>query len=192
MHSEPTVASPAGKGGVPVLSPALELAERWAREKGDEVGRATGVFGNGPPEAVLRLHHGPAPIVLRDLGGCLQVMGSLQLPEGFRASLKEMDEDGRQELLSALREELMSCPRVGFMLGPESAAGLTDLDRVVVDSVLRLGADDAQTFNRFADAIQETETVLLRVADLIGTFGTSYHRQRAYSSSTPPPADLYL
>ena len=192
MQADPVGEVARAPPSVPALTPQLQLAEEWARAKGDQVDHGAGIFEPGRVEPVLRVHHGPAPIYVRDMGRCLQVVGTLALPAEFRASLRAMDEAARAGALSDLREALMACPRVGFTLSPRTATDITEIAVVSVDQTLRISASDPSTFNRFADAIQEAETILLRVADLVGLYGSAYHRHRTYSSTTPAPSELYL
>ncbi len=176
----------------PVLTPSLHLVEKWAAHRGDRTSRGWGLFGPGRPETVIRIHHGAVPIYVRDLGKCLMVLGILDLPREVRDRLEETSPADRAEFLDALQDELMACPRVGFSIAPSEARGVAGLERVALDQTLQVAENDPASFNRFCDAIQETETILLRVSELLRRFAVRPQEQAGYTSSTQPPTELYL
>ncbi len=150
------------------------------------------MFLPGVVEPLLQIHHGSAPIFVRDLGKCLMVLGTFDIPEEVRQRLRAETEADRARFLAGLQDILMSCPRIGFGVGPSEAGDAVQLRRIVLDQTLQVAENDAASFNRFCDALQETETILLRASAFIQQFSPAPGSQPRYSSSTPPPAELYL
>ena len=171
---------------------SLRLAGKWAKHRRDQVSWGRGNFGGPRPEPVLRIHHGSVPIFVRDLGKCLVVHGIIDLPEELRSWLAQLPEAGRAEFFQRLLEALMSCPRMGFSLVSPSDHDEELPVRAALDQTLQVAEDDAASFNRFCDAIQETETVLLRVSGLFHATLARAVERPLYSSSLPAPRDLYL
>ncbi len=177
---------------LPPFTRSLLLAEKWAHHRHDRTSRGGGMFVPGVIEPVLRIHHGSAPIYVRDLGKCLMVLGTFDLPEEMRAKFRGEREGGRARFLAGLQEILMSCPRIGFGVGPVETAEVFELKRIVLDQTIQIAENDAGSFNRFSDAIQETETILLRAAAFVQQFSPAPEARPRYSSTSPPPSELYL
>ena len=177
---------------IPPLTPALLLIEKWAHHRGDGTLRGAGIFVPGRIEPVLRIVHGSAPIYARDLGKCLMVMGVYELPKEARERLQSADPNEGRAFLVELRQILMSCPRVGFALAPHDVVDPAELRGIVLDQTIQATENEAASFNRFCDAIQETETILLRVEEFLREFVPAERAVPAYSSNTKPPSELYL
>ncbi len=177
---------------IPPLTRSLLLIEKWAHHRGDGTSRGGGMFSPGKVEPVVRIHHGSAPIYVRDLGKCLMVLGVYELPSEARARLEDAPAADRGLFLRGLREVLMSCPRVGFGLSPAGTSDPRRLDRIILDQTIQILEDDPDSFNRFCDAIQETETILLRVSEHVHEFASVSAGAATYSSGSPPPTELYL
>lgn len=177
---------------LPPMSRSLLLIEKWAHHRGDATSRGGGLFVPGKVEPVVRVHHGSTPIYVRDLGKCLMVLGIFEIPKEAREKLAAASEPERWEFLGELREILMSCPRVGFGLDPTGVRDPKELLRIVLDQTIQVAENDAASFNRFCDAIQETETLLLRTAAYVRQFVPVAETAATYSSSSPPPSELYL
>ncbi len=143
-------------------------------------------------EPVIQVHHGVVPIFVRDLGKCLMVMGVLDLPAEVTERLEQLTPAERQRFLLGLEEILTACPRIGFSVDPKGATDVAAIRRVVLDQTLQVAENDAASFNRFSDAIQETETILLRANAFVGGFLPSLEMSPRYSSTGPPPSELYL
>lgn len=172
-------------------TPSLRLAVKWAQHRGDAVSIGAAVYPNGRVEPVVRIHHGPAPIYVRDLGKCLLVMGYLEVSDVVRQKLAAAPEEERSAFLHAMREILMSCPRIGFAIAPAGTTRPERIERVGIDQTIQIAENDPGSFNRFCDAVQETETVLLRFTELMRGFATRHEPPSTYSSGTPPPTDIY-
>ena len=177
---------------VPPLTRSLELAEKWAHHRRDATSRGAGIFAEGKVEPVVRIYHGSHPIYVRDLGKCLMVLGVLDIPAEVRARLGELSPAERAEFLENLEEQLMQCPRVGFGLAPPGVSDPSRLERGVFDQTLQIAENDAGSFNRFCDAIQETENLLLKALGFLQRSFPSTPVPLRYSSSTPPPRAPYL
>lgn len=177
---------------LPPPTPMLLLAEKWAHHRGDRTSRGGAIFAEGEVEPVIQVHHGSVPIVVRDLGKCLVVLGSFDLPEELPARLLAAPPEERARFLSGLLEIVMSCPRVGYGFGPAGAGDVTELRRIVLDQTLQIAENDAASFNRFCDAIQETETLLLRAGAFLNGFLATSEGPPRYSSGSAPPSELYL
>ncbi len=188
----PNMSKPAAPPLVALLqTPSLRLAIKWAEHRGDGVSVGAAVYPNGRVEPVVRVHHGPAPIYIRDLGKCLLVMGYLEVPEAVRVKLAAAPSEERSAFLYELREILMSCPRIGFALAPGGVSESGRIERVGLDQTLQVAENDPGSFNRFCDAVQETETVLLRVLERMRAFAAHHEPPSTYSSGTAPPTDIY-
>ena len=182
-----------GESADPVsASASLRLASKWARHRRDQVSWGQGNFGGARSEPVLRIHHGSVPIFVRDLGKCLVVLGVIDIPGDVRSWLTKRPQPEKAEFLQHLLEVLMSCPRIGFSLASAAGAGDDLPERAALDQTLQVSENDAASFNRFCDAIQETETVLLRVSELVHSTLARAEVRPVYSSSLPAPRDLYL
>ena len=177
---------------LPAPTPALRLAAKWARHRKDGTGWGWGVFGAGGKEPIVRIHHGSVPIFVRDLGKCLMVLGVIDVPEEVREKLRDASGGEREDFLHGLREELMQCPRLGYAFAPSPLREAGQLTRVAIDQTLQVAEDDAASFNRFCDAIQETETILLGTAEYLRRFLLRSAESAVYSSSSSPPTGLYL
>lgn len=177
---------------VPPLTPMLLLAEKWAHHRHDRTTRGGAIFSEGRVEPVVQVHHGSVPIYVRDLGKCLMVLGSFDLPQELPVRLAEVSVEERGRFLSGLLEIVMSCPRVGYGFGPAGAGDVTELRRIVLDQTIQIAENDAASFNRFCDAIQETETLLLRAGAFLGGFLATAEGPPRYSSGSKPPSELYL
>ncbi len=177
---------------VPPPTHSLRLVEKWAAHRGDGTSRGGGIFESGRIEPIVRIHHGAAPIYVRDRGKCLMVLGVIEIPEEARHGLARAPPDDRMVFLHGLREILMACPRVGFGFGPSGAENPEQIERIVLDSTIQIAENDPGSFNRFCDAIQEIETILLRAMTFLFEAAPSRKGGAVYSSSTPPPASLYL
>jgi hypothetical protein len=180
------------QGDVPPPTRMLQLAEKWARHRHDGTSLGAATFGEGPVEPMVQIHHGSVPIFVRDLGKCLMVLGVLDIPPPVSDRLAQMSAEERGQFLSDLEKVLMSCPRIGFAFDPRGSVQAGALRRIVLDQTLQIAENDAASFNRFCDAIQETETLLLRAAAQLTEFLASGRGSPQYSSSSPPPTDLYL
>ncbi len=176
----------------PPMTRPLLLVEKWARHRGDRTSRGAGIFDSGRVEPIVQVHHGSARIFVRDLGKCLMILGVDEIASEARASLARSSEAERGQFLSDLREILMSCPRVGFALAPAQFRDAGEVERILLDQTIQIAENDPASFNRFCDAIQETETLLLRVAAYVERSLPTSARAAAYSSTTPPPTELYL
>ncbi len=185
------VAESEAKPVLPPMTRALLLIEKWAHHRGDATSRGGGIFVPGRAEPVVHILHGSAPIYVRDLGKCLMALGVYDIPKEVRGRLAGAPMADRLQFYIGLREILMSCPRVGFGLAPAGALDPRDLERVVLDQTFQIAENDPASFNRFCDAIQETETILLRVADFMHAFVPLTSRTQTYSSGAPPPSELY-
>ncbi len=177
---------------IPPPTAPLLLAEKWAHHRHDATSRGGAVFGQGDVEPVLQIYHGSAPIVVRDLGKCLMVLGAFEFAPETRARLNEASPGERGMFFSELEEILMSCPRIGYSLGPHGVTDARDVRQVVLDQTLQISENDPSSFNRFSDAIQETETVLLRASGFVKEFSQTVIGEPRYSSRTPAPSELYL
>lgn len=186
MHRTPAAQT------VPPPTLSLLLAEKWARHRRDPTSRGGAIFAGGGVEPVVQVHHGSVPIFVRDLGKCLMVLGSIDLPEEVRQRVRLLGTEQRGAFLSGLQEILMSCPRIGFGFGPAGETDVREVRRIVLDQTLQVAENDAASFNRFCDAIQETETILLRTAAYLHQFVAATEAPVRYSSGTPPPSELYL
>ena len=181
-----------GANAVVPPTAALLLAQRWARHRHDRTSWGSGDFGGARPEQLLRIHHGTAPIFVRDLGKCIMVLGVIDVPEDVRDWFVAAPPAERGRFLSGLREVLMACPRIGFSSAPSDLGGTECPERVALDQTLQIAENDAASFNRFCDAVQETETVLLMVVEYLRATEERAYEKAVYSSSLPPPKDLYL
>jgi hypothetical protein len=190
LSSEPSVTPRPSPTVAP--SPALRLAAKWARHRRDptEWGRAS--FGTGAPEMVLRIRHGAVPLLVRDLGKCLTVLGIVDLSPEVRTWIAALAPAERERFLLGLRLQLMSCPRIGFSWGTIETPGQNMPERIALDQTLQISEDDPASFNRLCDAIQETETVLLRALEYLGAARRRAEETVLYSSTTEAPGELYL
>ena len=170
----------------------LLLVEKWARHRGDPTSRGGAVFASGQIEPVVQIHHGTFPIYVRDLGKCLTVLGVLDFPGPVREKLAAASTADRAQFLFGLQAILTACPRLGFSIGPRGVVDPREFERVVLDQTIQVEENDPAPFNRFCDAIQETETILLQAAGFVQLFVPIHAVGPRYSSGAPPPSELYL
>lgn len=176
----------------PPSTRSLRLAEKWARHRRDGVSWGWGIFGEDVREPVVRIMHGSSPIYVRDLGKCLMILGVIDVPTELRERLARETEGEREEFLQGLHAELTACPRIGFSFAP-SVARATDVpERIALDQTIQIAENEAASFNRFCDAIQETETILLGVEEYLRQALAHAGERPVYSSSSPPPREIYL
>lgn len=176
----------------PPSTRALRLAEKWARHRRDDVSWGWGVFGEDLREPVVRIMHGSSPIFVRDLGKCLMILGVVDVPAELRERLAGEPEGEREEFLQGLRLELTACPRIGFSLAPSDSPASVVPERIALDQTIQIAENDAASFNRYCDAIQETETILLGVEEFLRQALARSRERPVYSSSSPPPREIYL
>ncbi len=190
--SEGRAAAAVGSAELPAPTPALRLVEKFAHHRRDAAAWGWGIFGTGAREPIVRIHHGSVPIFVRDLGKCLMVVGVIDVPPEVREKLAKASGAEQEAFLSGLREELMQCPRVGFAFAPGPLRGAETLERIALDQTFQVAENDASSFNRFCDAIQETETILLRAAEYLRRFLVRSAETEVYSTNSSPPTSLYL
>ena len=181
-----------GPDDAPPSTRALRLAEKWARHRRDAVAWGWGIFGEDVREPVVRITHGSSPIYVRDLGKCLMILGVVDLPPELRERLRGGSEGEREEFLQGLRMELTACPRIGFSFAPSDSPASDVPERIALDQTIQIAENEAASFNRFCDAIQETETILLGVEEFLRQALTRSRERPVYSSSSPPPREIYL
>ena len=185
----PTSENPSA--GSPEVTPSLRRAEKWARHRRDGASWGWGVFGGTAREPLLRIHHGSAPIFVRDLGKCLMVLGYVDVVPEVRQAIGRAPAEEREEFRVGLQGELMACPRIGYVFLPTPLHDLAALERIALDQTLQIAENDPASFNRFCDAIQETETALLRVTEFLRQFLRA-EAPSVYSSGSPAPTEIYL
>lgn len=176
------------------LSKHLNLAELWAKEWGMEVVRSEFEPRPGERAALLQMDPKLLSFFVRDEGKRVCVFAMADIPSELRRSLEGSRSD-ELEFLTRLQQDLTVNPRLGFIFltsdgVPAKTLQLSEVQRIAVEQYVRISEADLSSYNRYWDAIQEVRTAMFRVARLFGLLSSGAGTQ-TYSSSTPPPPDLY-
>lgn len=168
--------------GTPKIPRELALAERWAKDAGREVQRATAKTPNGDVP-VLIVKHGNWAVLVRIERAAIVVFAIAQVDQEMRNRLATLDPGIQQRVLLALTTELLSSPRTGYSFVPADLKSVTALEQVSTEEVLVISESDPSSRNRFLDAIQEVVTVMVRGTRMLAIAGN----QPPPTGTTPPP-----
>lgn len=150
------------KGAPPQLTPMLELAEKWAMGMGCQTARITATLPDGTVEPALSIKRGQFVIFCKEQSGALLLLAILEIPSESRSRLRMLDKPTKDKLLTALKLAIMQNERTGFSLFPEDIQSVDELQKFSLSQIVRLSESDTSSFNRFADAIQELTTGIVR------------------------------
>lgn len=146
----------------PLQLPAqLQLVQRWVNALGMSTRQVEGTAPDGTKVAALEIHRGPNTIAafsppISEPFVILKLM--VNLPASLRATIGKLGADSRRQLSEAVFGALQSNPRSGYQLIPPGSQDLTDVQQFSLEQAVRVSENDAGTFNRLADAIQELVT----------------------------------
>ncbi len=159
--------------GPSTLPPHLDLAVKWAQELGNTAVVISGTYPDGRVIPAIAIKHGMFTVVCREGEGGLHLQGIMDIPPEARSQLRSLDAGSQSKLLTTLKGALMDNPRSGFGFFPVEFKHVYELQKISLDQVVRLVSDDAGTFNRFADAIQELATGMYKAAMVFGPLRVS-------------------
>jgi hypothetical protein len=147
----------------PPVSKRLAIAERWAKTAGKQVDRGEGQGTDGSKYTVLRVMHGQSPVLVREQGDTVVVFAMTQIPEELRAALRKLSPQDLLRVDMGVREQLLSNPRVGYAMHPQTLKSLTELEVIDVERQVAIDDRDLSSKNTYLDAIQEVVVVMFRV-----------------------------
>ncbi|MCI4332603.1 MAG: hypothetical protein L3K01_02565 [Thermoplasmata archaeon] len=165
------------------LSPQLETARKWALALGNEVEITTITDMANTKRPAIGIKHGSIGLLAAEINGTLSVAALLGVPPDFRTASSMLPADLRFQMLESVRQALMDCPRVGWTLLPQTTASIEQLEALQMLELMRLADGDVQSFNRFADAIQELVTMVVRVQSVFGALLAGGPRSTGPSSA---------
>jgi hypothetical protein len=85
------------------------------------------------------------------------------IPASLRATVARLSDDAQRQLTEAIYLALQSNARNGYAVFPPDATNAAKMEMIQVEQILRLDEQDASTFNRLLDAIQELIIAMMRV-----------------------------
>jgi hypothetical protein len=144
------------------LPPQLAIAEEWARNLGNRVTRAWGTYPDGRREPAIFIGHGVYTIICTEQSGALSLVAIVEIQDESREKLRRLAKADQDKILAALKVTLMQEGRSGFSFFPAEFQLLWEIQKYQLTQAVRVARDDASTFNRFADSIQEISSGLLR------------------------------
>lgn len=150
------------------LSAHLQLAEEWAIQLGNTTGRADGKDPEGNPVTALTIQHGPVQLLAVEQNGVLGLIGGIEFQDELRSQVARLPAKTQERMLYAVKQALVDCPRVAWQMQPPTVSRMGELVGLQLTSVQRIERDAADTFNRFADAIQELTTLVVKVNLILG------------------------
>ncbi len=177
---------------VPPFTPMMELAEEWAKGMGKGTMRGEFSTPEGTRQPLLVVDHGGNRVFVRQDRDCLTVFVIVEMEQDAIDKVAKLSPDLQRRLYAAFRLQLMMHGRTGFATAPTGAKHLREIRRVVIEQVVRIEKNDTSTYNRYADAIQEVVTSMVRafsvfghlLSDGSGGAGTAGVRR-------PPPNPMY-
>ena len=165
-------ASEVGQPAVPPpLTPSLELAAKWAKDLGNQVIHISASLPGGKIDPALSITHGTFVLFCKDLGESISLIGIVDIPPDSRARLRALSSDESSRMFMAFRLALMENPRSGFSFFPTDFKTIHEVQKFSLEQRFRVSESDTASFNRFADAIQELATGILRAAMVFGPMG---------------------
>lgn len=112
-----------------------------------------------------------------DPGGSAVLLLTMKMGDDVRKLAHSVGEDAQRKMIMLLKQALMANPRLAWAFGPSTATLIEQIQEIQLMQRFRVKEDDASTFNRFADALQEVATVQTAVRELFSA-----------TLGTPPPA----
>lgn len=154
---------------MPVVLPAqLILADEWAVALGNTTGRTEGRDPDGNVVLAVTIQHGPAALLAVEQNGVLGLLAGMELAGELKEQIARLPSSIQEKLLYTVKQALMECPRVAWQMQPPTVTRMGELSSLQLSTFMRIERDSRETFNRFADAIQELSTQLVKVNIVMG------------------------
>ena len=137
---------------------------------------------------VAQGNHG---VLVRDHNGCIVVFLLVEISAEAKARIASLPPPIQERGLRTLRHQLLSQTRCAFALSPSEPRTILAVDRIAVEQLIRITKDDPGSFNRYADAIQETVNAAVRAFWFLGALVTEGDLGDGRTVKGPPPAGMY-
>ncbi len=159
----------------------LALARRWFVTLGAKVEDIPADEKAGRPWPSIGVDLGRVGLdAVEDPSATISLIMTIQLAPQVREAAKKLGSENQQKVFLVLRQGLMDNPRLAWSFAPQSSATLSDLDKIVFWERFRLSGDDAESFNRFLDALQELMTASTKIRVIF---------EATLGASPPPPPE---
>lgn len=139
---------------------------------GNTTGRTEGSDPNGKRVIALTIQHGAALLVAVEQNEVLGLLASMEFPKDLRDQVSQLPKKTQEKMLYTIKQVLMETPRIAWQMQPPTLTIMGELDKLQLSEFMRLDEDNPETFNRFADAIQELSTLVVRVGTVVGQLFT--------------------
>jgi hypothetical protein len=169
------------------LSPQLRLAEKWAKELGNVTGQTEGTDPGGNKLPALTIQHGAALLIAVEQNEVLGLLAGMEFPATLREQIGLLPPKTQEKMLYTIKQVLMDNPRVAWQMQPPTTTRMGELDKLQLSAFMRLDGKNVETFNRFADAIQELTTLVVRVGVVVGQIFAG----ASTGGSEPPNSSIY-
>jgi hypothetical protein len=167
----------------------LDLAATWAHDLELSVEPLEVRNALGAVVPAIGIVRGQVRFALFEVRNVLHLVCSIQVPEEVRSATSRLKATLQEEMLIALRQAISECPRVGWVMLPMTTAKIGDLKELRLDETFRISESELQSFNRFADALQELSTVVLKASGVYGQLMTTQSSlPGAWPKTDSPPS----
>ncbi len=134
------------------------LAEEWAKALGNTTSWVEGTGPSGTPVPALSIQHGPAGLVVIEPNGVLGVLAGMEFGGELKTQIARLPSKIQEKMLYTVKQALMECPRIAWQMQPPTVTRMGDLNNIQLSTFMQIDRNSKETFNRFADAIQELTT----------------------------------
>ncbi|MCI4326745.1 MAG: hypothetical protein L3K16_03800 [Thermoplasmata archaeon] len=165
----------------------MEIAEKWASTLGDTTGQTDGADPKGSRLTALAIQHGPATLIVAEQNEVIVLIAGLEFPAQLRAQVNQLPQKTQEKILYTIKQVLMENARVAWQMQPATVTRLGELGKLQLSIFMRLDEKNTETFNGFADAIQELTTLVVRVGVVVGQVFTG----GSTSGNEVPNASIY-
>lgn len=178
----------------PALPAQLALANRWAQSLGMTTRTITGTGPSGETLSGLEIHRANVVLVAFSPPGAdafIILKMTVNVPAALRATVGRMGEDTRRQLTEDIYSALQSNSRSGYQVVPPNTVDFSQMEQISLEQVMRLDENDATSFNRFADGIQELVSGYSRVGRRIATYVSLPQGEGTSRLRSDPAQDMF-
>jgi hypothetical protein len=168
-------------------SAQLHLAEEWARALGNVTGQTEGTDPTGQPVTALTIQHGPAVMIVVEQNQVIGLLAGMEFPAELRTQVAQLPQKTQEKILYTIKQVLLEAPRIAWQMQPPTVTRMGELNKLQLSVFMRLDEKNAETFNRFADAIQELTALVVRIGVVIGQVFTG----ASTGGNEAPNASIY-
>ena len=98
----------------------------------------------------------------------LSCLPGMEFVGDFKTQVARLPSRIQEKMLFTVKQALMECPKMAWQMQPPTVTKMGDLNTIQLSILMQLDKGSKETFNRFADAIQELTTQLVKIGVVMG------------------------